>query len=543
MTRTAARDGWRLRTTPGDLASHYLERGWWDSRTLGDVIADSLNACATNAFAVHSKQRPWRGTVAQVEAEARKLASWLRERGIGPGDVIVMQLPNCVEAAITFWGTALAGAIIVPVVHFYGAKELGHILRTTQPSLLVTPDGFGRVDFLGQLESLVDDVGVPWTVVPMRGTPIPVTAADFHHTLDGRPLTAPIAADPDEPAIVAFTSGTTRAPKGVVHTHRSIGFEARQSAGISPSGGPPPLVGAPVGHFIGMLSALLGSLIRGVPINLLDVWDPEHVLHLMTREGVGLTGGAPYFITSVLEHPDFTTAHLGNMPNAGLGGSPVPVPFAQRLEDKGIRVMRSYGSTEHPTITGCSFNEPASKRVHTDGHALDGVEVRIDSEGNITSRGPDLFAGYTDPDLSAAAFDDDGWYRTGDVGVLDADGFLTITDRVSDIIIRGGENISAQEVEELLLGIDGIAEVAVVAEPDPKFGERAVAVVRTAGGDSTLELHALRSHLESAGLAKQKWPESIRVVADFPRTPSGKIQKFVLRNQLRDGALQHQIDR
>jgi acyl-CoA synthetase (AMP-forming)/AMP-acid ligase II len=429
-------------------------------------------------------------------------------------------------------------------VHFYGAKELGHILRTTQPSLLVTPDGFGRVDFVGQLESLVADVDVPWSAVAMRGSTIPARARPFHQALEGEPLVAPIVTDPDDPAIIAFTSGTTRAPKGVVHTHRSIGFEARQSAGISPLGGPPPLVGAPVGHFIGMLSALLGSLIREMPVNLLDVWDPEYVLRLMTREGVGITGGAPYFITSLLEHADFTSAHFANMPSAGLGGSPVPVPFAQRLEANGIRVMRSYGSTEHPTITGCAFSEPAAKRVHTDGHALDGVEVRVDAEGNITSRGPDLFAGYTDPDLSAAAFDGDGWYRTGDVGVLDADGFLTITDRSSDIIIRGGENISAQEVEELLLGIDGISEVAVVAEPDPKFGERAVAVVRMAvGGSHPPGIDAVRSHLDKAGLAKQKWPESIRVVTDFPRTPSGKIQKFVLRDQLREGALQHRIDR
>lgn len=225
------------------------------------------------------------------------------------------------------------------------------------------------------------------------------------------------------------------------------------------------------------------------------------------------------------------------MPSAGLGGAPVPAPFAQRLEHLGIKVMRCYGSTEHPTITGCGFDEHVDKRALTDGRPLAGEEVRLDEHGQIFSRGPDLFAGYTDPELTAAAFDDDGWYRTGDIGVLDEHGYLAITDRMSDVIIRGGENISAQEVEELLLGIPGVAEVAVVAQPDPRLGERAVAVIRPQDGQDAPTLDTVRSHLAAAGLAKQKWPESIRCVSELPRTTTGKVQKFVLRTQIRDGAL------
>ena len=151
------------------------------------------------------------------------------------------------------------------------------------------------------------------------------------------------------------------------------------------------------------------------------------------------------------------------------------------------------------------------------------------------SRGPDCCVGYTDPDLTAAAFDEAGWYRTGDVGALDADGYLTITDRVSDIIIRGGENISAQEIEELMLGLDAVAEVGVVAAPDERLGEHAAAFMRLQDGAAAPTLDEVRAHLAGAGLAKQKWPESIYVAADLPRTPSGKVQKFRLRQQLRDG--------
>jgi acyl-CoA synthetase len=283
-----------------------------------------------------------------------------------------------------------------------------------------------------------------------------------------------------------------------------------------------------------MLSAFLCSLVRNNPINLLDVWNPAEVLRLMLAEGLGVAGGSTYFVTSLLDHPDFTDAHLPYMPVAGLGGSPVPLAVTQRMADLGIKVYRSYGSTEQPSVTGCFVDEPEAKRLATDGHALEGVEIRLDEDGQILCRGPELFLGYTDPELTARVFDEDGWYRTGDVGVIDDEGYLSITDRISDVIIRGGENISAQEVEELLLGIDTITEVAVVAQPDARLGERAVAVVRMRDGKAAPTLDEVREHLRAAGLAKQKWPESIVKVAEFPRTPSGKVQKFQLRRQLRN---------
>ena len=177
------------------------------------------------------------------------------------------------------------------------------------------------------------------------------------------------------------------------------------------------------------------------------------------------------------------------------------------------------------------------KRNTTDGHALTGVELRLDDDGEISTRGPDLFLGYIDPSLTEQVFDEDGWYRTGDVGVLDDDGYLSITDRISDVIIRGGENISAVEVEEVLLGLESVAEVSVVAAPDDRLGERAAAIIRVHAGMSAPTLDDVRVHFAAAGLAKQKWPELVHEVADFPRTPSGKVQKFVLRQQLRDGLL------
>ncbi len=535
--------GWGLRQVPDELAQRYRAEGHWQGRSLGQVVADGLGSMSEVDFHVHSAMRPWSGTFGDIDRAARSFAATLRARGVGVGDVVVVQLPNWAEAGIAFWAAIYLGAVVVPVVHFYGAKEVDHILSVTRPSAVVSATSFGHVDHLSLYGELVVRHGVDtWVVVGDEpASALPTAALRFSDLLDatsiGGPIDGPAEVDPSQPALIGFTSGTTRDPKGVVHSHDTLGFEARQLDWMFPTGGPAQITAAPVGHFIGMLNALIVPLLRWRPVNLVDAWDPASVLRLMLERELGMTGGSTYFLTSLLDHPDFTEEHLRLMPFAGLGGSPVPEAVTERARDLGIAAFRSYGSTEHPSITGCRIDEPEDKRLRTDGHALPAVELRLDDDGQILSRGPDLFIGYTDPDLTAQAVDDQGWYHTGDIGVLDDDGFLTITDRISDIIIRGGENISAREVEELVATLDGVAEVSVVATPDDRFGERAAAVLLLRPGQDAPTLDEMREHLDSAGLARQKWPESIHVVDELPRTPSGKVQKFVLRNALRGGAL------
>ncbi len=532
-------DRWGLRVVPDELRRRYLSEGWWTDAALGDMVEAGLAGMAGAEFRVRSKVRPFRGTFAEIDAAARALAANLQRRGVGPGSVVVFQLPNWMEAGVTFWAAAYLGAVVVPIVHFYGAKEVAYILGNTQPDVVVTADRFGRSDHLAVYSELMPaHPDTLWLVVgDTEPAALPPGATPFAELLHGPPLAAPLAVDPDAPALVGFTSGTTRDPKGVVHSHRTIGFESRQLNMLFPGFGPPQITGAPVGHFIGMLNAFLVPLLRDRPVHLVDEWDPGAILRSMREEGLGVAGGATYFLTSLLDHPDFGPEHLALMPFAGLGGSPVPVAVTRRATELGIATFRSYGSTEHPSITGALLDEPEEKRLTTDGHALLGVELRLSEDGEISSRGPDCCIGYTEPALTAAAFDAEGWYRTGDVGVLDDDGYLAITDRISDVIIRGGENVSAQEIEELMLHMPRVAEVAVVAAPDPRLGERAAAVVRAYEGATVPTLAEVRSHLEAAGLARQKWPESIHPVTDFPRTASGKVQKFRLREQLRAGTL------
>ncbi len=507
-----------MRTIPAELVTRYEAEGWWTRDTMGDLLARGLRAAQGTPFRVHSDVRPWAGTFADVELVARRLAAGLRERGVGPGDVIAFQLPNWMEAAAVFWASAFLGAVVVPVVHFYGRKEVTYILDSVAPRVFVTAQRFGRLEYQPDLCARVPVVGV--------------VGKDFDDLLSAHPLPGVLAADPAGAALIAFTSGTTRDPKGVIHSHQTLGFEVRQLAERYPPDRGRQLTAAPVGHFIGMLNAFLIPLLDGTPVNLADVWDPARVLALMASDGLTVGGGAPYYLTSLLDHADFSRSHLDHMKYAGLGGASVPVAVTTRLADLGITVWRSYGSTEHPSITGSPHTAPASKRLYTDGNALPGVEIRLAADGEIFSRGPDLCLGYTDPALTARAFDDEGWYRTGDIGVLDEDGYLTITDRTADLIIRGGENISAVEVEEVLLALPGVAEAAVVAAPDARLGEHAAAVLRMLPGQPAPALGQLRAHFEQAGLARQKWPEELHEVEDFPRTPSGKVQKFVLRGDI-----------
>jgi acyl-CoA synthetase (AMP-forming)/AMP-acid ligase II len=262
----------------------------------------------------------------------------------------------------------------------------------------------------------------------------------------------------------------------------------------------------------------------------------------MLEDEVSAGAGATFFLLSLLDDPGITARHLELMHHMGLGGAPVPYAVAERATALGLSIVRMYGSTEHPSTTGCTHGDPLEKRLRTDGRPLLGVELRLVDDrgqdvragepGEIVSRGPDCFAGYTDPALSVECFDAEGWFATGDIGVRDDDGYLTIVDRKKDIIIRGGENISALEVEEQLMRMEGVAEVAVVAAPDTRLGEHAAAFVRLLPGGEAPDLPALRAHLEAAGLARQKWPEEVHVVEELPRTASGKVQKFALRDKL-----------
>jgi acyl-CoA synthetase len=536
---------WSSRRVPPELERRYVDTGWWTDATLGEMVERQLAAHPAVPVSVWSRSRPWRGCYADVDAEARRIVTLLRELGVQPGEAVAFQLPNWREAVVSFAALALGGYVLVPIVHIYGRKEVAFILEQSGAAAYIAPLAYGHVDYAAILEAAAPE-SLRAHVVVGDGAPLPpakgLARVAWSAAAEHPPAADLPAVDAKQVAVLAYTSGTTSEPKGVIHDHRTLLAELRHMADYF-TPGRPILMASPVAHATGMLGGVLGPLAIGQDIHLIDRWDPAHALAVMREAGIGGGSGASVFLASLLDHPDFRAEHAARMTRIGLGGAPVPVALGERAASHGISIIRAYGSTEHPSTTGCRFEDPAERRHRTDGRALEGVELRLVDErgaevspgtpGEILSRGPDLCLGYTDPALTDAAFDAQGWYRTGDVGVLDAEGFLTITDRVKDIIIRGGENLSAAEIEAALQTLPGVAEVAVVAAPDARLGERACAVVRMRPGAAQPSLADVTAHLAGIGLARPKWPEDLRLVDDFPRTASGKIRKVELRAWLR----------
>jgi len=554
----AADEAWPARRVPDALRERYLAERLWTDETLGAFVDRRLRAWPGATVHIWSESRPWHGSYTEIHTEALRVVTALADAGLEPGAVVAFQLPNWREAVVAFYGLAMGGYVLVPIVHIYGPKEVRFILSQSRARAYISADRYGHVDYLdivdGSASHELTDLELHVVVGSATRSAAPRVPRVAWEAVDAAtPCSAIASADSDDVCVLANTSGTTSDPKGVMHSHRTLLAELiHMQSWISPEF--PNLMGSPVTHATGMLGAVLAPMDAGQDIHLIDRWDPTRVLQIMLDADIGAGTGASVFLASILDHPDFTPEHARRIRRVGLGGAPVPTALAERAAAQGIAIIRAYGSTEHPSVTGCTFDDPAQKRHGTDGAPMAGVEIRLQAAdalpgpgeraaaGEIWSRGPDLCLGYTDPALTADAFDDDGWYRSGDMGVLDTDGFLTITDRVSDVIIRGGENISASEIEEAIGALPEVAEVAVVAAPDARLGEHACAMVRLAPNAASIALSELTAELERIGLARQKWPEELRIVPDFPRTPSGKVRKVDLRRQLHAEAGQRQPD-
>ncbi|MDT5067136.1 MAG: acyl-CoA synthetase [Mycobacterium sp.] len=528
---------------PDDLSRRYVDEGFWDDSSLSALLTQDLRANPGQTVRLWSKTAPRQLTFEQLHVLSQRVAAGLRAHGVRSGDRVVYQLPNGVEAAATFLGITALNAVLVPVAGFYGRKELVDIVNTTQASVLVMTARHGSRNYLEELRDSRAEMPTLETVV-LCGSPPVSDAVAFGELVDIAPLGKTTQAAPEDPCLFAFTSGTSGRSKAVIHTHRSLGAEVRHHLGaMVPRGATPQIMASPIAHAAGMTMGLLAPLHRGEPINYVDTFDIDFMLEVCARERLAPGGGAAVFLSALIDHPGFTDEIAERMGYVVLGGSIVPQALVDKAAARGIAVLRCYGSTEHPTISSSLVSDTAEQRRSTDGRLLPGVEVVVKLadgsrapagvEGEIYSRGPDRSAGYLDVRENADSFDSEGWLATGDVGILDMAGHLAITGRAKDLIIRNGYNVSPAEVENALLTCPGVGEVAVVGVPDEKTGERAVAFV-TPTGSGAPTLADLTSHLAAMGMAKPKWPEDLRIVDTFPRTASGKVQKYVLRNGLRD---------
>ncbi|MGH3247176.1 MAG: AMP-binding protein [Trebonia sp.] len=477
-------------------------------------------------------------TLGGLVSDAARVAGALQARGIGPGDVVAVQLPGSYEGAVVQAAVGLCGAVLLPVVMIYGPREMDFVLtRSGAAAVFVSREYRGRPHASVVLGGLSGLPALKLAVVV--GDAAPDYGAVGYTDLIGRPggpYREP-GPDPDDRVALMYTSGTTADPKGVQHSHRTLLAEATSLVYTHTGPDARSLGLFPPGHIAGLLS-LLRILLLGTPTVIMQAWDAALAARLIDRHAVTSSGGAPVQLSGLLDQQANGAAALTSLREFLTGAAPVPPSLIRRADAAGITAFRSYGSSEHPTISAGSIADSLDKRADTDGRLIAGNQVRIvdpagrdvpaGRDGEILSRGPELFTGYTDPALHAAAFLPGGWFRTGDVGRLDGDGYLTVTDRLKDIIIRGGENISSKEVEDLLITHPAVADVAVIPAPDPVLGERVCAVIVLRPGCS-FGLDEARAHFAAAGAARQKTPEVIVLVDELPRTPAGKVRKDVLR--------------
>jgi cyclohexanecarboxylate-CoA ligase len=494
----------------------------WTDETLLDRLA---RADGAHVAIVDGEVRL---TVDDLRARSASLAGALADAGVGSGDVVVWQLPNWWEAVVICWAIWRCGAVASPITPTLRAREVGFILRQTGARVAIVPSEFRGTDY----RALLREADFAGAVVEVRGdTPLP----------SGAPP-APPEVGVDDPAVILWTSGTTADPKGVVHTHQSMRVEADTIAhahDMRP--GEALLLPMPVTHVAGLTYGVLLPVTSAITAVLMDVWEPERALNLLAREHIAVMISTPVFMRTMIDHPAFGSSDTSSVRLFSLGGAGVaPAMVREGMAAFGCWCKRTYGSTEYPTLTTGRLGDSPEQDATTDGRLIDRAELRIadpdtlvdlpaGAAGELLVRGPEMFVGYLDPALDAESFAPDGWFRTGDLARYDGT-HLTIVDRLKDVIIRGGENISAQEVEALLVTHPAVREAACVAAPDAVMGEIVCAYIIPSGDAPTLE--ELRAHLVAQGLARFKLPSRLEVRADLPRTASGKVQKAPLRAEL-----------
>jgi acyl-CoA synthetase (AMP-forming)/AMP-acid ligase II len=513
--------------------------GHWRDRSIIDHLDEwaRANPSATAVFDAGGKM-----SIGEIHEQSRRLASSLADFGVEHGDRVLVQLPNQVEAFVAVLAVARLGAITVFAQTALREAELTASLQQTDAVAIVTVDNHRGFAHGAAAVSLMDNVpSVRGVVVAGDASPgaVAYEEAMTASTHNG------IGAGPDEPFGIIFTSGTTALPKGCVHTSNTLLFSVRgtsKALGVGSSTGVM-FMPSPVMHSTGLVVGFLSPLYNRIPTVLQAQWDPELALDLIGQHRCTVTLGATTFGTMMLNVFDGSRHDVSSFATFALAGSPIPSDVVSAIETTfGCRVVSAYGSTEALVVTTSRPNDTVEKVAVTDGAPVDGVECDIVDddrqpvptgvEGEVRIKAPGRFLTYwNDDNRMRQSVDNEHRLYSGDLGRLDADGYLRITGRKADVIIRGGVNIAAAAVEAILLRHPSIADVAVVAMPDERLGERACAFILPIG-DLPINLRSVTQFLADARVAKFNWPERVEVVDVLPRTATGKIEKWQLRQEI-----------
>lgn len=522
---------------------------FWHDRTIADYFDANLKRGSDRLAVVDNNSmtgRVTRLTYGELDDRVGRIAAGLIKLGIRCSDVISCQLPNWWQMIALHLAAVRIGVVLNPLMPIFRQRELGFMLGWAESRLLVVPEVFRGFDHAGLAEQLRRSLPALEHVLVIGKDGRGSFDALLDQSADRAELDRLVSEHrlaPDDIATIMYTSGTTGEPKGVMHTSNTIfcnliEFSTEHHLGSSDVSFMP----SPLAHLTGFLYGVMNPILIGGPVVLQDIWDPGKALDLIEREGVTFTISATPFLVDYCEAARHRPKAVETLKVFVSAGAPIPRELGRRAHDiLGASIISMWGMTENGPVCYTLQEDAPEKTYETDGRVNRAMQAHIvdnnnrplppHTEGRLVVRGAGQFVGYLKrPDLGST--DAEGWFDTGDLARMDEDNYVRIIGRSKDVIIRGGENIPVVEIEGLLFKHPAIAEVAIVAMPDARLGERACAFV-TARPGQRLAYADMVAFLRQQGCANQYIPERLEVVDALPRTPSGKIQKFQLREMVK----------
>lgn len=528
---------------PSQIQSdRYYKAGYWQNCSLNEWINSAIESHSEN-IAVHDASGFFL-KYRELNNLASRLAGFLRGRGIEAGDVITMHLPNWWQTAVITLAALKLGAVINPLPPTYGWKDLAFVMNKSASKAIFIAGRFRSMDYTDHIARVRSELKIAPEIIVIGSGNIDI-GCGFEQALLSPPLEQEASVEADSPCLLLFTSGSESKPKGAVHTHNTAIFGERilaETLGLNNQD--VCFMASPVTHTSGFMHGLLMTFMIGSTVSLLDVFKGDTAVEQMKVSRATWTMGATPFLNDVVESMEKSGQRLPDLRYFLCGGAPIPEAIVRRAQNLGIRVLSIYGSTESPPHTVTWPDDPVESAWKFDGRVLPGIEVLVadengralpeGEEGEEWSRGPNTFIGYLgEPDLTNQSLDVNGWYHSGDIAVIGENGSVRISGRIKDMIIRGGQNISAREVEDILLEHSACHQVSVIGIPDERLGEQGCAVVVCYPG-KTLSFDEMKKYLIERGVARFKLPEYLVLRSSLPATPSGKIQKFKLREELKN---------
>ena len=532
-----------------------VAQGWWQDTTINDALDKAVQQ-APNKLALVGQRTgdtpARRFSYAELGRMADRVAVGLWRLGVRPADVVACQLPNVWQFTVLYLACARIGAVLNPLMPIFRERELNFMLGHGEAKVVVVLKEFRSVDYEAMLKGIQPQLPHLQHVVSIGGAGTDSFEAlleqpAWEQESDAAAILSQHRVTPDAVTQLIYTSGTTGEPKGVMHSSNSLMANIRAYAErLALGSSDVVLMASPLAHQTGFMYGLMMPVMLGATAVLLDVWNAATAAQLIRQEGCTFTMASTPFLAD-LSREVAASGPVSSLRTFLCAGAPIPGPLVEQAQAAlGAQIISAWGMSENGAVTTTLPSDGASRAIETDGMPLPGAEVKVvDADGQEQPRGEigqlwvranSNFGGYLKrPHLNATT--DDGWFDTGDQARMDAQGYIRITGRSKDVIIRGGENIPVVEVESLLYKHPAVAQAAVVAYPDERLGERACAVIVTKPGATAPVLSDITDFLRSQKVAPHYLPERLVVLAEMPATPSGKIQKFKLREQLKAAAL------